>query len=169
MPDEPHDPLDPPFETKLALPQFALSTVVYAERDDGAILLLRRAAGSAMAGLFFLPGGLVDPGEEPYEAAARELREESGLELDGPPQMVGCYPMWVYGHDMLQLSFRGRVRGDVDAVISNEHTAHRWIDPEAFAAQFTDEAVAALAGADDRIARLLTHIGTDARRYLSLR
>ncbi|URN02090.1 NUDIX domain-containing protein [Actinomadura madurae] len=28
-----------------------------------------------------LPGGLIDPGETPYEAAVRELHEESGLHL----------------------------------------------------------------------------------------
>ena len=48
---------------------YALAAVVYAERD-GQILLLKRAAGSALAGQWFLPGGAVDPGELP-EAAGR--------------------------------------------------------------------------------------------------
>ena len=47
---------------------YMLSAVVYAERD-GQILLLKRAEGSALAGQWFLPGGAVDPGERPEEAA----------------------------------------------------------------------------------------------------
>ncbi len=168
-PTSSHDPLDPPFETSLDLTTFALSTAVYAERTDGSILLLQRAEGTAMAGTWFLPGGLVDPGEEPFAAAARELREETGLELGAPLRMVGCYPMWIYGRDMLQLTFRGRVQGGDETVISTEHTAHRWIDPEQFAAQFDAEAVTALAAGDDRVRRLLQAIRTDAERYLSQR
>ncbi len=163
------DPLDPSFETELVLPTFALSTAFYAERADGSILLLKRAEGTAMAGVYFLPGGLVDPGEEPFEAAVRELREESGLELLEGPTMVGCYPMWVYGRDMLQLSFRGRVAGDGEAIVSSEHTDHRWVQPEEFAAGFTPDAVTSLAGGNDRIAALLSNIGNDVDRYLRLR
>ena len=163
------DPLDPPFETELHLPTFALSTAVYAERADGAILLLQRAEGTAMAGAYFLPGGLVDPGEEPFEAAVRELDEEAGLALIEPPVMVGCYPMWVYGRNMLQLSFRGRVEGDGSVLISHEHTDHRWVQPEEFLQGFSSAAVEALAGGNDKIARLLADIGRDIERYVALR
>ncbi len=163
-----HDPLDPPFETQLHLPTFALSTAIYAERSDGAILLLERAKGTAMAGTFFLPGGLVDPGEEPFTAATRELREEAGFELAEPPTMVGCYPIWVYGRDMLQLSFRGPIVGSGEVAISHEHTSHRWVRPEEFAAGFSPEAIEAMAVGDERIGRILENIGADAHRYLGL-
>ena len=161
------DPLSPEIQNPIELDRFALSTVIYAERPDGTILLMKRAEGSAMAGQYFMPGGLVDPGETPYEAAARELKEESGLEFSGPMTMVGCYPMWVYGQDMLQLTFRGSVVGDV--IESSEHTAHQWVDPNDMTGLFSPDAVDELANGDERIARLLTSIGEDLDRYLALK
>ena len=82
---------------------YALSAVVYAERGDE-ILLLKRAEGSALAGQYFLPGGLVEPGELPEDGARRELAEEAGIEIAGGLELIGCYPIHVYGYAMLQLS-----------------------------------------------------------------
>ncbi|MEU9671151.1 NUDIX domain-containing protein [Streptomyces bobili] len=37
------------------------------------------------------PGGMLEPGETPRQAAVRELFEESGQEAHGPPPLyVGC-------------------------------------------------------------------------------
>ena len=47
-------------------------------RGDGAYLLLRRSSGVDCAGYWNLPGGGIDPGEEPMDAAYREFREEAG-------------------------------------------------------------------------------------------
>ncbi|MFI0740676.1 NUDIX hydrolase [Streptomyces sp. NPDC021100] len=44
-------------------------------RDDGRVLLLLHAR----AGVWTLPGGRVEPGETPKEAAVREVWEETGL------------------------------------------------------------------------------------------
>lgn len=161
------DPLAPTIDNPIELDRYALSTVIYAERPDGTILLMKRAEGSAMAGHYFMPGGLVDPGENPYEAAVRELKEESGLDFSGPMTMVGCYPMWVYGQDMLQLTFRGPVVGEV--VQSHEHTDHQWADPEEMTGLFTREVIAELAGGNEQVVQLLTSIGEDLDRYLALR
>ena len=161
------DPLSPPVENRIELDRYALSTVIYAERPDGTILLMKRAEGTAMAGQYFMPGGIVDPGETPYEGAVRELREETGLECSEPLTMVGCYPLWIYGQDFLQLSFRGPVAGEV--VQSHEHTDHRWVDPIEMTGLFTPESAAALSDGDDRIAALLASIGADLDRYLTLR
>ena len=47
---------------------------------DGRVLLARRPAGKAMAGLWEFPGGKLAPGETPEAALVRELREE--LDID---------------------------------------------------------------------------------------
>jgi len=47
---------------------------------DKRILITRRPAGKAMAGLWEFPGGKIEPGETPEEAVVRELREELGVE-----------------------------------------------------------------------------------------
>jgi mutator protein MutT len=146
-------------------PKYALSAVVYAERDDE-VLLLRRAAGSALAGQWFLPGGMVEAGELPEEGARRELREEAGIEIDGELELVGCYPLHVYGHDFLQLSFRGRVAGDGGVVISEEHEGEQWVRPGDLLAMLTDDVVEQIAGDDERVTALLGHIRRDLERYL---
>jgi 8-oxo-dGTP pyrophosphatase MutT (NUDIX family) len=43
--------------------------------DDGRLLLMREA----QTGLWQTVGGMVDPDESPWDAAAREAREETGL------------------------------------------------------------------------------------------
>ena len=48
---------------------------------DGRALLVRRAR-PPLAALWSFPGGLVEAGERLEEAAIREVREETGLEID---------------------------------------------------------------------------------------
>jgi 8-oxo-dGTP pyrophosphatase MutT (NUDIX family) len=152
------------FDPEFDVPLYGLSAVVYLERGDE-ILLLRRAGG-AMSGQWFLPGGAVERGERPEEAARRELHEESGLEIDGDLELVGAYPIWVYGGDCLQLSYRGTVAGDADVVISDEHDGARWVNPVDMRALLTDESIAALAGGNERVADLVRGIRDDLDVYL---
>jgi 8-oxo-dGTP diphosphatase len=79
-------------------PKVAATSII--ERD-GKILLIRRA-GEPGYGLWSMPGGYVDRGEVVEEAAVREAREETGLEVEiellvglfsepGHPVMVAAY------------------------------------------------------------------------------
>ena len=146
--------------------QYALSAVVYAERGDE-ILLLQRAAGSALAGQWYLPGGMVEHGELPEEGARRELLEESGLEIDGELEIIGCYPMRVYGYDTLQISYRGRIVDGTKAVISHEHDGLRWVKASDMRALLTDEVIEQISGGRDDVRSILRHISIDLDRYLA--
>ena len=158
------DPLRSDLGARARPSTYALSSAVYVERS-GSILLLKRAAGGAMAGQWFLPGGLVDPGELPEVAARREVREESGLDLEGELEIVGAYPMYIYGRDTLQLTYRGRATQG-EPRLSREHDAARWVDPVAMRAALTDEAIAAISQGHEAVREMVEHIRTDLDRYL---
>jgi 8-oxo-dGTP diphosphatase len=50
-------------------------------RDPSGRLLLVRRGRPPSAGLWSVPGGRVEPGETPAQAAVREVREETGLDV----------------------------------------------------------------------------------------
>lgn len=55
---------------------------VLAQREDGALVLVRQYRhGAARVGLE-LPAGVIDAGETPEQAGLRELREETGYEAE---------------------------------------------------------------------------------------
>lgn len=59
-----------------------LCTLTYVV-DDDRVLLIHRAR-QPHRGLWVAPGGKLEPGESPHEGAVREIREETGLEIELP-------------------------------------------------------------------------------------
>lgn len=59
------------------------AVVLIIHNEDGSKILLNREFRLAPGKwVYNFPAGLIDPGETPEQAAARELREETGLHLD---------------------------------------------------------------------------------------
>ncbi|MFK8033044.1 MAG: NUDIX domain-containing protein [Hyphomicrobiales bacterium] len=40
---------------------------------------------------WYFPGGAIDPGEHAFEAVERELQEEAGIGLSGPPKLISVF------------------------------------------------------------------------------
>lgn len=69
---------------------------VLALTEDGRLVVVEQYRHGTRRIALELPAGVVDDGEEPAQAAARELREETGYEGDDP-EMVGrvdLNPSW---------------------------------------------------------------------------
>jgi 8-oxo-dGTP pyrophosphatase MutT (NUDIX family) len=81
---ERYDALAAPFDQETDPVHVTGSAIVVGPR--GVVLLKHKRLG-----LWLQPGGHVDPGESPWEAALREAREETGLEVafdGGSPRLV---------------------------------------------------------------------------------
>lgn len=73
----------------------AFDTVaVLALTDDGSVVATRQFRPGPSEVVIDLPGGIVDPGEEITEAAARELREETGYCCSSVEPVGSC---WAFG------------------------------------------------------------------------
>lgn len=112
----------------------AFSVAVYARQCDRVLVIHHRRLGT------WLPlGGELEAGETPLEAAARELREESGLEgrfarlrgaCDGvPPGLIG-YEEHQAGDKGLHMNFVfvADVPADAEVAPNHEFAHFRWVN-----------------------------------------
>jgi 8-oxo-dGTP diphosphatase len=112
----------------------AFSVAVYARRGDRVLVIEHRRLRT------WLPiGGELEPGETPLDAAARELREETGLAgvfrplrgaLDGVPAGLLGYEEHQAGSKGLHMNFVfvAEVPPEADVVPNDEFEAFRWVD-----------------------------------------
>ncbi len=96
-------------------------------RKDGKVLALRRSKdASSFQGFWNFPGGGIEKGETPEEAAAREVKEESGLDVN-PDKLksLGDYEFpYLHIYYFEAKSFSGEVE------INHESTEFKWIKPK---------------------------------------
>ncbi|MGP8072549.1 MAG: A/G-specific adenine glycosylase [Thermoplasmata archaeon] len=86
-------------------------------------LVQRRPAGGLLGGLWEFPGGKIEPGERPIEAAAREFAEETGLRTPALAPVGVVHH--VYSHFSVTLHvFRGSFRGPRPPAVSGPR---RWV------------------------------------------
>ncbi len=93
---------------------------------DGRVLLGRRRLDPS-AGLWDLPGGFVDEHEHPLDALHRELREETGLEIE-PTEFVGIWMQPYDGCSVLCLTWLARPSGGEEKA-GDDLVELRWFGP----------------------------------------
>jgi 8-oxo-dGTP diphosphatase len=109
----------------------ALPAVQALLERDGRVLLARRAI-EPRRGYWDLPGGFVEETEEPEAAVRREVREETGLAVDGVELVrIDIEP---YG-DRFVFSVTYRVTADGDPVPDDDVAELRWFAPDELPAE----------------------------------
>ncbi len=108
--------------------RYGLSVRAIIENDCGQSLLLRRSgANRHFVGCWEWPGGKVMDGEDFAGALVREVREETGLEIE-ITALAGAAAFEVSAVHVVLLCMRARVRGGV-IHLSGEHDAYEWVEP----------------------------------------
>ncbi|MBK1785806.1 NUDIX domain-containing protein [Prauserella cavernicola] len=98
----------------------------------GAVLLLRREAGTFLGGSWELPGGTVEAGEPPEAAAVREVAEETGLAVSVGREVGRFSWMDVTGRDLRVHAtvYMAHETESAEVVLNPaEHDAHAWLRP----------------------------------------
>ena len=93
---------------------------VIALTDDERIVLVRQLRFGTREMSLELPGGMIDPGEDPGVAALRELREETGWQADRAELVIVTHPNPSFQKNKL-CSFVARGARFVGAPIFDEH------------------------------------------------
>jgi ADP-ribose pyrophosphatase YjhB (NUDIX family) len=96
------------------------------ERDG--LVLLGRRRNDPGAGRWDLPGGFLHEGENALEGLRREVREETGLELE-PIEFLGAWNEAYWGRDVLCLTWSARAAGG-EARAGDDLVELAWFAPD---------------------------------------
>ncbi|KKP79547.1 MAG: nucleotide exchange factor GrpE [Candidatus Moranbacteria bacterium RIFOXYC12_FULL_36_13] len=132
--------------------------------EDGQTLILKRVKDSdTNPDKWDIPGGLLEAGETIEKALKREIKEETGLEVEiGPVIRVSEFPKETkqFKKEKRSLRFIAYCQGNTEVKLSDEHSEFLWLE--------IDEAVKKLNEKDgfenDKGNTLL-----DAKKYLELK
>jgi 8-oxo-dGTP pyrophosphatase MutT (NUDIX family) len=113
---------------------------VYLISPDSAgwqVLTLQRAQHTRCPTAWETVHGRIEPGESPEQAAVREVREETGLDLQRLYNVM-VQPFYLHKLATVELAvvFAAFVRRTDSVVLGDEHMRHEWLSPEAALERF---------------------------------
>lgn len=111
--------------------RYVVAVCVVIRRGDVFLAMRRSAEKDAGPGLWEAVSGRVESGEEPLDAAVREVAEETGLTVVVEPRPVTAYRATRLGEPMIVIVFRA-VYQDGEVRPSSEHDDWAWLTPTEF-------------------------------------
>ncbi|MEV0269010.1 arginase family protein [Hamadaea sp. NPDC050747] len=105
-----------------------IAVVLLVDPAGRVLLQLRAPDKAAFPDLWALPGGVIEPGESPEEAARRELFEETGLRPVGPFEFF-AYDV-LPGRDVERFVFLAETSASADDLVLGEGLALEFAGPE---------------------------------------
>ena len=100
------------------------------ENENGQFLMLKKADDYEFtAGKWEQPGGKIEQGENRFEALKREVKEETGLEIEDSQDLVRI-ELEDENHINCYILHSSDFSGEIE--LSDEHEQFRWVRPENF-------------------------------------
>lgn len=96
---------------------------------DGKFLIAKRSDNDTfLPGIWEIPGGKLEFGEEPSVGALREIKEETGLDVE----LVTPLSVWSYGDNhegtqYIQIDYLCKIIDETNVKLSEEHSDFAWI------------------------------------------
>jgi 8-oxo-dGTP pyrophosphatase MutT (NUDIX family) len=98
--------------------------------DGGRALLVRRGPGHSFPGLWCMPCGAIEHAEDFLTAGIREVREETGLDIEIASLLSVCTNYFEGGTTTLVPVLEGRVLGGSPRPDGDETIDIRWFAPD---------------------------------------
>ena len=94
---------------------------------NGKFLICKRGPGGNCPFLWEFPGGKIEPGESPFEAIIREIREELSAEIE--PEEIFCeYPFSYPDREIYFYFIRSRLLSE--EIKPAFHVETKWLPPD---------------------------------------
>lgn len=112
--------------------------VIRPYRAEWLVLSLQRSRETRCPGSWETVHGRIEANERPEQAAVREVREETGLELDRLYN-VTCQPFYLHTLGVVQMAvvFAAFVREGSDVRLGPEHERYEWLSMAGAGVRFT--------------------------------
>lgn len=116
---------------------FRNAAKAFVVNGDKVLLLKRRPNDVHKPGEWDIPGGRLDPGENPFDGLHRETLEETGCEIEiMMPIDIHFFTRQDGQQIQLTIFICKFVSGDI--TLSEEHTEYKWIDTASHEDEFPE-------------------------------